>query len=188
MHKHGFNAIPQGNGTRIASPASTAQLQHDNAIAEPPELNITTILLDRRPDTSFQELLDHADNLIVLLVEAQRLLLATFLCMLPSGLLDGTDNGLAGSDGLRDETEHLGLDVGPVGIARLGHGDEFRSVEDGRHTVDVQQVRGQRRWVGRGDGGSRREIFEERGREVLGEDGMVRDEFQGLFLCQFNEC
>lgn len=185
MHKHRLDTIAQGNGTRIASAASTAQLQHDNAITEPTELNITTIFLDGGPDASLQELLDHADNLIVLLTEAQRLLLATFLCMLP-GLLDGADDSLAGCDRLRDETEYLGLDVGPVGIACLGHGDEFRSVEDGRDTFDVQQVCGQGRWVGRGDGGARGEILEERGREVFREDGVVRDEFQGL--CCLSVC
>lgn len=181
MHQHRLNAILQRHRTRITSPTSPPQLQHNDTILETPEINIPPVLLNGRTDSRLQKLLNHTDDLLVLFVEAERVLLAAFLRML-ARLGNGVDDRLAGRHGLRDETEHFRLDVCPVGVAGLGHGDEIAAVEDRCDAVDVQEVRGQWRGVRRSEGGSRREVLEEGGREVFGQNAVVGDEFQGLYI------
>lgn len=75
-----------------------------------------------------------------------------------------------------DQAEHLGLDVRPVRIARLGYCNEISSVEDRRDTVNVQQVRRQRGGMGRRDRRPGRKVFDECGWETFGEDTVVGNE------------
>lgn len=132
MHQHRLNAVLQRHRTRVAGPARTPQLQHHNTIREAPELDITTIFLDRRSDAGFQKLLDHTDNLLVFLTVCQCFLVATLLgILLSSSLFYRVHNLLARCHGLSDQTEHFRFDVRPVGIARLGHCDKVDPVEDG---------------------------------------------------------
>ena len=145
MHQHRLNAVLQGNGAGIASTASTAQLQHNNTILESLEIDITTVLLDGGTDSRLEELLDHADNLVVILVVGERVL-ATFLVNV-GGTFDAGHDGLARCHGLRDDAEHLGLDVRPVRIAAFRHGDEVGTVENGCHTLHIEQSGGEGRWV-----------------------------------------
>ena len=81
---------------------------------------------------------------------------------------------------MRDDAEHLGLDVRPVGIAGFCHGNEVDTVEDGRHALDIEELSGERRWVWGSESGARSEIFQKRAGELLGQDTVVRDKFKGL--------
>lgn len=180
MHQHGLDSIPQRDRAGVAGPASSAQLQHDNTILESPEVNVTSVLLDGGADSRLQKLLDHADDLLVVFVVAQRVLLATFLGMF-ARLGHRVDDRLAGSDRLSDQTEHFRLDVRPVGIAGLGHRNELGAIEDRGDSVDIQEVGGQWRGVRRSERGSRGEILEEGGGEAFGQNAVVRNEFQSLY-------
>lgn len=180
MHQHRLNAILQRHSARVASPASAPQLQHDNTILKTPQLDITTILLDRGADTGLQQLLDHADNLIVLLVKGERVAHTTFLSALRAiGLHSGHDR-LAGRHGLRDQAEDLRLDVCPLRVAGLGHGDKVGAIEDGGHALDVEELGCERGRVWWRERRTRGEVFEESGREALGKDAVVRNELQSL--------
>lgn len=137
MHKHRLNAIPQSNRARVASPASTSQLQHDDSVLESSEFNITAIFLDCRPDSRLQELLDHAHDFIILFVVSQRVLLAALLRIL-STLRHGADNRFPGGHGLSDETKNFRLDVRPIGVACLGHCDEVGSKEYRLNAIDIK--------------------------------------------------
>lgn len=180
MHQHRLNAILQRHGARVASPACASQLQHDNTILKAPQLDITAILLDRGTDASLQQFLDHADNLVIVFVVGEGVGDTTFLCALRAIALDGRHDGLAGSHGLRDETEDLGLDVRPLCVAGLGHGDEVGAVEDGGDALDIEELGGERGGVWRRECRARGEVFEESGREIFGKDAVVGNEFQCL--------
>lgn len=179
MHKHRLNTVTQRHGARIAGPASTAQLQQDNAVLKAAELNVATVFLDGGPNPCVQKLLDHADHLIFFFLVGQGLRLATFLATLTS-LCNGVHDRLARCHGLSDETEDFGLDVRPVGVGRLSYGDEVRPVKYRGNTVDVEQACCQGRGVRRSEGRAGRQVFEEGGREIFGEDTVVRDELQCL--------
>lgn len=184
MHEHGLNTVTQRHGTRIAGPASTAQLQQDNTVLKAAELNVATVFLNGRPDPSVQKLLDHANHLVFLFLVGQRLRFATFLATLTS-LGNGVHDRLARGHGLSDETEDLGLDVRPVRVGRLGYGDEVRPVKYRGDTVDIEQAGCQGRGVRRSEGRAGGQVFEEGGREILGEDTVIRDELQCLLVSAY---
>lgn len=50
-----------------------------------------------------------------------------------------------------NQAEYLGLDVCPVDVAGLGDCDEVASIEDRGNAFDIKELRGERRWVGRGE-------------------------------------
>ena len=185
MHQHALDAVLERDSARVARPAGAAQLEVDVAVDEAAELDITAVFLDGGADARLEQLLDHADDLAVVLVVCQAVLLlggqAGGRDLLPVGadlpdgrLLAHRHDLLARRDGLGDEAEDLGPDVRPVGVGGLGHGDEVGAVEDGRHAVDVHELRRQRRRVRRRNGRARVQVFEEGRREVLGQHGVVR--------------
>lgn len=149
MHKHRLNTVLQSHSAGVTSTASTAQLQHNNTVLESLEIDITTVLLDGGTNSCLEKLLDHADNLVIVLVVGERVL-ATFLVKIGS-TFDAGHNGLTRRHGLRDDAEDLGLDVRPVGIARFRHSDEVDSIEDRGDTLDIEQFSGEGRWVGWGE-------------------------------------
>ena len=185
MHQHGLNAVLEGDGAGVAGAAGAPQLQQDHAVLEAAELDVAAVLLDGGPYAGLEELLDHADDFAVVLVVGQAVLLH-------GGVLRAGRRGapigprscavLAGhchqllprGDGLGDQAEDLGLDVGPAGVAGLGDGDEVGAVEYGGDAVDVHQLGGERRRVGRGDGAPRVEVLDEAGRDALREHPVVR--------------
>lgn len=70
--------------------------------------------------------------------------------------------------------------MGPWCGAVLSNGDVVDAEEDGGDAVDVEELGGERGGVGRGEGGSRGEVFEEGGRDIFGEDALVGVEFKSL--------
>lgn len=68
----------------------------------------------------------------------------------------------------------------PIGVAGFGHGDEVSSEKDGRHAIDIQQLRRQRRWMRRRNGRTRGQILKEWSGEILGKDTMVREKLESL--------
>lgn len=136
VHEHRLNTILQGNSAGVTSTASTTKLKHNNSILEPTQLDITTILLDSGANASFEKFLDHANDLVILLVESKGVVLE-FLRVLRSVRFHCRHNRLTGGHGLRDEAEDFRLDVRPVDVAGLGDGDEFGPVEDGGYAFDV---------------------------------------------------
>lgn len=68
----------------------------------------------------------------------------------------------------------------PLRVAGFGHGDEIRAVEDGGDTLDIEELGCERGRVWWSERGARGEVFKESGREVLGKDAVVGNEFQGL--------
>lgn len=180
VHQHAFDTILKRYCTRVAGAACASELQiHKAVLAEPAELDIATILLDSRADSRLEELLDHADDLVVVLVVGEAV--NFLLDRLGTGghLLDG-DDGLARGDGLGDEGKDLRADVGPVGVAGLCDGDEVGAVEDGGDAVNVHELGGERRGVRRRDGGARVEVLDERRGEALGQHAVVGQELEGV--------
>lgn len=149
VHKHRLDTVLQSHSAGVTSTASTTQLKHDNTILESLKINITTVLLDGGTDSRLEKLLDHADNLIVILVVGERVL-TTFLVDV-GGTFDACNDGLTRCHGLRDDAEDLGLDVCPVRIASFRHGNEVGSVEDGGDTLDIEEFGGEGRWVWRSE-------------------------------------
>lgn len=180
MHQHGLNSILQRHSARVASPACAPQLQHDNTILKAPQLDITAVLLNRRTDAGLQQFLDHAHDFVVVLIVSERIAHTTLLRALGAIALHGRHNGFAGCHGLCDQAEDLGLDVRPLRVASLGHGDEFGAVEDGGDTLDIEELSSERGRVWRGERRARGEVFEESGWKVVGKDAVVRNEFQCL--------
>lgn len=113
MHKHALNASLQSDCARVASSASTAQLQKNLAIHKASELDITTIFLDSRADTGLEQFLDHADNLAVVLVELQRVLLDCLRFAALAG--DCVYKRLSRCHSLSDQSKDFGLDMWPWG-------------------------------------------------------------------------
>ena len=180
VHQHRLNAVLQRHSARVASPACAPQLQHDDSVFKAPQLDITTVLLNRGTDPGLQQFLDHADNFVVLLIIGQRVAHSTFLGALRAIGLHSRHDRLAGRHGLRDQAENLGLDVCPLRVACLGHGDKVGAVEDRGDALDVEELGCERRRVWWGQRRARREVFQESGREVLGKDAVVRNELQSL--------
>lgn len=129
MHQHGLNAVLQCNSARVTGPAGSSQLQIDHAIFKAAEFDITSVLLDRRSDSGLQKLLNHADDFVILLVIAQRILAPTLLATFCRCPLNCVYNVLSGCHSLGDQAENLGFNVSPVGITRFGNGNEVRSVK-----------------------------------------------------------
>lgn len=179
MHEHPLDTILEGDCAGVARSAGTAKLQLHVAVFEAPEVNIATILLDRRPDSSLQELLDHADNLAVIFVVRQAVLFHLLIALLP---LRHVDKLLAGCDCLGNQGEDLWSNVGPVRIPCLGDGDEVCAVKHRRDAINVHELRGERRRVWRRDGRPRVKIFDERRVEVFGHDSVVWQEFESIFI------
>jgi hypothetical protein len=93
VHQHGLNPILQRNSARIARPASPSQLEQHHPIVKTPELNIAPIFLNGGPNPRLQQLLDHAHDLAVVLIVAQRIFLPAFLGVLLAGsFLNGIDD------------------------------------------------------------------------------------------------
>lgn len=129
MHKHALNAVLQGDCARVASPASTAQLQKNLAVDETSELNVTTILLDSRANASLEQFLDHADNLTVILIVLQRVLLD---CLLFTTLSrNRVYKRLSRCHGLGNQSKDLRLDVRPWGGRVFCNGNVVGTIEDG---------------------------------------------------------
>ena len=177
MHQHALYAVLQRHSARVACPAGSAQLQLDVAIFKSPELYVASVFLNGRPDARLEKFLDHANDLVVVLVVGQAILLGGLVAF-PS--LDDVDDGLARGDGLRDEGEDLGPDMRPVCIASLGDGDEVGTVEDGRDAVNVHELGSQRGRVRRRDGRSRVQVLDERRVERGGDDAVIREELEGV--------
>lgn len=127
VHEHALDAVLERDCAGVTGPASTSQLEQDLAIDETPELNVSTVFLDGGSDAGFKQLLDHADDLAVVLVVRETVFLAAFVG--PRGSARA-DDGLAGCDGLCDQAEDLGLDVRPGYGGVLADGDVVGSVED----------------------------------------------------------
>lgn len=193
VHQHALNAILQSHRAGVTSSAGTSQLEQHIAILKSPVFDIATVLLNGRPDPRLQQLLDHTDHLAVILIVREAVHLATGLSPFPAVvgsrstntgpifvvlLLRDVDDRLPGRDGLGDEREDLGADVRPVGVGVLGHGDKVSAVEHSLHAVNVHELRGQRGRVRGRDGAPRVEVLDERGRERLGEDAVVGEEFE----------
>lgn len=141
MHQHALDTILERYCAGITCPASPAQLQFDKAVIKPPEFNVTAILLDGRSDPCLQQLLDHANNLAVILVVSQ----AVFFDILVSVLaFRNIDNGLTRGDCLGNEGKYLGPDMRPIRIPCLGDCDEVCAVEHGRDAVNVHELGGKR--------------------------------------------
>lgn len=187
MHQHALDTILQRHGAGIARPARTAELQqHGTLVREPAELDIAAVFLDSRPYPRLEQLLDHADDLAVVLVvrQAVGLLGGAIGRRTGTALLvrrDG-DDGLARGDGLGDEGKDLGTDMRPVRVGGLVHGDEVGAVEDRGDAVNVHELGGQRGRVGRRDGGARVEVLDEGGGEGVGEDAVIREELYGVWV------
>ena len=183
MHHHALDAVPERDRARVAGSAGAAEFQEHLAVLEAAKLNVSSVLLDRGPDSRLEELVDHAHHLAVLVAILDVAALAARLTGRGARrvVLDRVDELLARRDRLGDEAEDLGLDVGPVGVARLDDGDEVRPVEDRAGAVDVQQPCGQRRRVWRGKGRAWREVLEERSREAFGQNPDVGDELESLY-------
>ena len=128
VHKHALNTVLQGDGARVASSASTAELQKDLAIHETSEFNVATIFLNSRANTSLEQLFNHADNLAVVLVVFQRVLLSWLLFAILS--CHSVHQRLTRCDGLGNQAEDLRLDVGPRCGGILCDGDVVRAVKD----------------------------------------------------------
>lgn len=145
VHKHRLNTILQRNSAGIAGATSTTQLQHNNTILKAFQFDITTIFLDSRTDASLEQFLDHADNLIIILVIRERVLATLLLAV--NGTLDCRHDGLARCHGLSNDAEDFRLDVRPVRVAAFRHCDEVCAVEDGCDTFNIEQFRRERGWV-----------------------------------------
>ena len=162
VHQHALDTVLERHRARIARPARSAQLELNNSILEPAELDIATVLLNSRANPRLQQLLDHAHHLAIVLVVRQAILLVRLLCILLAlPALHHVNDRLTGSNSLGDERKHLRADVGPVGVGRLGHGDEVGAVEDRGDAVNVHELRGQWRRVGRRNGAARVHVLDE---------------------------
>jgi hypothetical protein len=179
MHQHAFDAILQCDRTRVASSARTAQLQRHNAILEPAKLNVATVLLNSRPDTGLQELLDHADNFTVVLVVRQTVLLGSGISFFT---LDHVDDSLAAGDGLCDESKDLRPNMRPIHIRRFCDCDEIAAVEDAGYSINVHELRGQWRGMRRRDCRARIHVLDEwrRHAAIVWDDLVVGEELEGI--------
>jgi hypothetical protein len=180
MHQHALNTILQRNSARIARPARAAQLQHNLPVDKPAELDVAAVLLDRGADAGFEELLDHGDDFLILRVVFGRFAEPALAVLFAIFLRDGVDDRMATRNSLSDQREDLWLDVRPGRGGVLGDGDVVAAVEDALDAVDVEEIGGEGRGVWRREGGARREVFEEGGGEVFGEDLVVGAEFEGV--------
>lgn len=179
MHQHALDTILERDGARVTGSAGAPQLQLDIAIVKAPKLNIATVLLDSGADPRLKQLLDHADDLVVILVVGEAVLLGAGGGRLLGRrrLLHG-DNGLARGDGLGDEGKDLGSDVRPVGVAGLGDGDEVGAVKYRRDAINVHQLGGQLRRVGGRNRRPRVQVLDKRRGEALGQYAVVRQELE----------
>ena len=111
-------------------------------MVEAAKFDVSTVLLDRRPDASLEQLADHAHDLpIGLVIPDVVLLLGPCLAGRGRDILGGLHDEIARADDFGDEAEDFGFDMRPVRIRRLGDGDEIGAVEDGGDAVDAQQSR-----------------------------------------------
>lgn len=145
MHKHRLNTILERNRAGIAGSTSTTQLQHNNTTLKPSQFDIATVFLDSGADPSLEQFLDHAENLVIILVKGERVL-ATLL-LGTDGTLDRRHDRLARCHSLRDDAEDFGLDMRPIRVAAFRHCDKVRAIKDGCDAVDIEQFRGERGWV-----------------------------------------
>lgn len=136
--------------------------------------------MNGRTDACLQQFLDHAHNLIIVLIISERVAHTTLLCALRAIAFHRRHNGLASCHSLCDQAKDLGLDVRPLRVAGLGHGDEVGAIENGGDTLDIEELSSKRGRVWWGERRARGEVFEESGREVLWKDAVVRNEFQCL--------
>lgn len=179
MHQHALDSVLQRHRARVARPACSAQLELDDSILEPAELDIATVLLDRGADPCLQQLLDHAHYLAVVLVVRQAILLVRLLRrFLPFIALHHVDDRLSRRDGLGDECKHLRADVRPVGVGRLGHRDEVGAVKDRGDSLDVHELRGQRRRVRWRNGATRVHVLDEGRLDRVRDDLLVGQELE----------
>lgn len=189
LTQHSLDSVLQCNSTWIARPAGTPKLEQNLAIMEPSELNIATIFLDWWSNSCFQELLDHADDLAIVLIVCQWVNLIAFLSTLFSCLeCYCVHEWLSRRYRLGYQGEYFRLNVCPWCCAVFGNCYEIGSKEDWRYTIDIEEICGQGWWIRRLKGWSRRGIFEERGGEAFGQDPRVRLEFKGLHQISFAFC
>jgi len=144
VHEHALDAILQCNCARIARPTSSPQFQKHITVLEPPELDIATIFLNGRSNASFQKLLDHSDYLTIAFVVAEGVLLANFMASFSGSVVYRIDNLLTQSHGLRNQTEYLGFQMGPVGVSGFGDGDKVRAVKHRGNSINIEQSGRQR--------------------------------------------
>lgn len=101
MHQHALNAVLERDCARVARPTRPTQLEQDLTILEAAELDVAAVLLDGRPHARVEQLLDHADDLGVVLVVREAVDVLGCLAVLGSGFLcDGVDDGLAAGEKL----------------------------------------------------------------------------------------
>ena len=138
MHQHVLDPILECDGTGVAGSTGPPQFKHDVPVLEPAVLNISTILLDGRPDSCLQKLFNHSYHLAIVLVVSQRILFAAFLPRRFGGVVfDRINDLLTRSDGFRDHAEYFRFQVRPVCVGCFGHGDEVCAIENGGDVVNV---------------------------------------------------
>lgn len=178
MHEHALDAVLERHSAAIARATRATQLQQNLPIDETAEIDIAAVFLDSGADAGLEELLDHADDLAVVLVVGEGVDLGALLAALVVGVGHGVDDGLARRHELADEGEDLGLDVRPRRRAVLGYRDVVCAEENGGYAVDVEEGRGERGGVRRRERRARREVLE--GGDGFREDSLVGFEFEGL--------
>jgi hypothetical protein len=143
MHQHALNTILEGNSTRIAGAASASQTQvHVSLVIETPEVNISTVFLDGWSNSCLKKLLDHPNNLAIILVVRKTILLGFYSGLAFSALGD-SDNFLACSDSLRNEGKDLGSDMCPIRISSLCDSDKVGAVENRSDSVYIHKLGGE---------------------------------------------
>ena len=137
MHQHALNAVLQRDSTRVTSPTRTPELQEHLALVgiEPAELNISTILLNRRANPCIKQLLDHRHHLGIPLrrrgIGGHR-------------RLPLRNNRLPTIQRLGDERKHLGLNMRPIDFLTLRNSDKVWAIENAPNPVHSKELSCQR--------------------------------------------
>mmetsp|Transcript_6467 Transcript_6467/g.9462 ORF Transcript_6467/g.9462 Transcript_6467/m.9462 type:complete len:231 (-) Transcript_6467:166-858(-) len=130
MHEHILHPILQGDGTGGTTDTTSRQLYLDQSRVgvKVDVSNVSPILHDRGTYPGLQQLLNHGNDLIVIVQYGG---IGDFGC--------GLKRGLAAGIMVHNGAENEGADVGPVGLCEFGNGDKVWTEIYALDAIDLEE-------------------------------------------------